>query len=184
MQKPLGHYRALKDRPQNLVSVTASLWAAGSLLSNVYEHYWRTLLEGLIWGIVIIGIPTLIPIVVLVLNYLEKVRLIEFARSAAESGHPVSADVIRALQGDPGAHGSRNRNFRRAAVLLSTALGFCLFGWGMYVMVSNTDWGGAVATGMGIASLGAIPGCIGLAYLALGLMAKPVSRDSLADRED
>ncbi len=134
-------------------------------------------MEGLIWGIVIIGIPTLIPIVVLVLRHLERVRLIEFARSAAEAGHPVSADVLRALQGDSGPQGSRSRNLRRAVVLLGTALGLCLFGLGMYVMVSHAGWGGAVATGVFIASLGAIPGCMGLVYLVLALMTRSASLD-------
>jgi hypothetical protein len=93
----------------------------------------------------------------------------------------VSADVLRALQGDLGARGNRERNLRRAVVLLATALGFLLFGLGMYLMVANTDWGGEVATGVFIASLGAIPGCVGLVYLAFGLMGK--RDDSNAGRD-
>jgi hypothetical protein len=141
-------------------------------------------LEGLIWGIVILGIPTLIPIAVLVLRYLDKGRLIKLVRSSAEAGHPVSAEVIRALQGDLGAHENRERNLRRAIVLLATALGFVLFGFGMYAMIANTNWGGEVATGAFIASLGAIPGCIGLVYLGFALIARRPGQDFVASRDD
>jgi hypothetical protein len=99
--------------------------------------------------------------------------------SATEKGTPIPTELADAFL-----RGSRNldvplpqRDTRRGAVMTAIGIGIALIGLCIYL-------GGAgdpdvIAPAMGVAAVGAIPGCIGVAYLLLGWLAKREAKDSI-----
>ena len=103
----------------------------------------------------------------LVLRSRERMRLLDVVRSTAEQGHPLAADVVRAL---PRGHRSKvpmpERDYRRGVLLVAMASGIALLGFCAYVFASSLDEDG-LAVGIAVAAFGAIPGCIGAALIVL-----------------
>jgi hypothetical protein len=106
---------------------------------------------------------------------MERKRVLEAVRDMANGGTPMSPDLVASLlapmQQQP--IPNRLRDIRRGVVLLALALAMAIIGFVAYVIAANTGGGReAVAVGSGVAAVGAIPGCVGLAFLILGLNQK------------
>lgn len=130
-------------------------------------------MEGTIWGLALIGVPALLVFATVFFRARERMHIIEAVKSAAEAGHAIPAEAIYAMRGGLNPLSMRRRDLRRAVTLLSTGLAFGMLGVGAHAMIANTTWGGAAAVGIGVAALGAVPTCIGMAFLIAGLMEKP-----------
>jgi hypothetical protein len=105
-------------------------------------------------------------------------RVLETVRDMAKEGSPMSSDLVASLMAPLPANRpslpSRQRDIRLGYILIALAIGIAFVGIAAYVIAFNT--GGAreaPAVGAGVAAIGAIPGCIGIALLLLGLNQKP-----------
>lgn len=102
-------------------------------------------------------------------------RVLETVKELAASGSPMSPDLVVSLMGPMQPNRpSRQRDIRLGYVLIAMTVGIALVGVAAYIIAYNT--GGtheAPAIGAGVAAVGAIPGCIGVAFLLLGLGQKP-----------
>jgi hypothetical protein len=104
----------------------------------------------------------------------ERRRVLEAVGDMAKNGSPMSPDLVASLlapiqQPIP----NRLRDIRRGVVLISVAVGIVIIGFSAYVIAANT--GGdkeSIAIGSGVAAVAAIPGCVGAAFLLLGLSQK------------
>jgi len=107
---------------------------------------------------------------------LERRQLIAVVRQASERGEPVPVELLDALtRGLSTKSGltTPQQDFRRGIFLLAIALGLGLIGVGAFFGVNSMEGAqGALPTGIIIASLGAIPGCVGIAYIVLGLQTR------------
>ncbi len=120
---------------------------------------------------------TFLAAIIIVPQYLrhrDRERLHETLRMAFERGQPVPPELIEALQSrssrleiDPAIHvGDRSqRDLRRGVIWLAVGLGFLGVGGAFYGALY--DVGGATETFGSFAAIGAIPACIGLAFLGL-----------------
>jgi hypothetical protein len=101
-------------------------------------------------------------------------RVLETIKQMADSGSPMSTDLVLSLMAPaPQPLPTRQRDIRLGVLLLALALGIVLIGLAAFTIAMNT--GGAkesVAIGAGVSAFGAIPACIGLAFLLLGLNQK------------
>jgi hypothetical protein len=108
-----------------------------------------------------------------VLRSRDRARMYETLRTAYEKGQPVPPELIEAMtrrdvRGDVvefGPSARSDRDLRRGVVLLAVGLGLVLIGAAFYVGLYQD--GGASETFASFAAAGAVPGCIGLAYLGL-----------------
>lgn len=104
----------------------------------------------------------------------ERAQLHETLRAAYEKGQPPPPELIEKLTSGavaanaPMSAGSES-DLRRAIVLISVGIGLGLLGLGLGWGIGMADSVGGWITGGAIAGSGAIPGMIGLAYLALWL---------------
>ena len=111
-----------------------------------------------------------------VLRAQDRKRMYETLRIAYEHGQPAPPAMLDAMtrraryepgetlaQADPGY--AIHRDLRRAVVWLAIGLGFVLIGACFYAGLYNV--GGSVETLTTFMAIGAIPTCIGLAFLAL-----------------
>lgn len=112
------------------------------------------------------------------LRYKERAHLHETLRLAFEKGQPVPPEIVEALTRRRGGAAAAleevqtypvadrgQRDLRRGVVWLAVGLGFVAVGAAFYVGLY--DVGGAPETFASFAAIGAIPACIGLAFLAL-----------------
>lgn len=105
-------------------------------------------------------------------------RVLETVKDLSGTGSPMSPELIASLMAPlPPNRPSlphRQRDIRLGYILIALALGIAIVGIAAFVIAYNT--GGAreaPAFGAGVAAIGAIPGCIGIALLLLGLNQKP-----------
>jgi hypothetical protein len=106
---------------------------------------------------------------------MERKRVLEAVRDMANGGTPMSPDLVASLlapmQQQP--IPNRLRDIRRGVILLSLALAIVIIGFVAYIIAANTGGGReSIAVGSGVAAVAAIPGCVGLAFLILGLNQK------------
>lgn len=108
----------------------------------------------------------------------ERQDLQQTLRAAIDKGQPLPPEVIEAISKDtPRTKAARARNdLRTGVVWLAVALGIAAFGWVVSYYSYETEHAGIF---MGIAC---IPGFIGLALIALGVIDR-VSGGRNADRE-
>jgi hypothetical protein len=100
----------------------------------------------------------------------QRKLLQETLQMAYDRGQPLPPELVEALQSSA-AHQlnlpTRERDLRRAIILLAVGLGFAGLGagmgWGIY---HGSDVGGQIVGGI-VAGCGAIPAFLGLAYLIL-----------------
>jgi hypothetical protein len=134
------------------------------------------------------GVATLVPIsffamiaaIVVIPQMLksrERVRLHETLRAAYEKGQPVPPELIEALQSNRSVSlpsDRSQRDLRTGVIWLFVGLGFvgigAAFYWGLY------DVGGASETFGTFAAIGAIPFCVGLAFLVLSFFGRGKAR--------
>jgi hypothetical protein len=105
-------------------------------------------------------------------------RVLETVRDMAKEGSPMSSDLVASLMAPLPANRpslpNRQRDIRLGYILIALAIGIAIIGVAAYVIaISTGDAREAPAVGAGVAAVGAIPGCIGLALLLLGLNQKP-----------
>jgi hypothetical protein len=102
-------------------------------------------------------------------------RVLDTIKEMAGSASPMSPDLIASLMAPlPANRPSRQRDIRLGYILIALAVGIAIVGVAAYIIAFNTGGGReAPAVGAGVAAVGAIPGCIGIALLLLGLNQKP-----------
>jgi hypothetical protein len=103
----------------------------------------------------------------------ERAQLHETLRAAYEKGQPPPPELIEKLTSGAtiniGSGTASESDLRRAIVLIAVGIGMALLGLGLGYGIGLADQVGGWITGGAIAGSGAIPGMIGLAYLALWL---------------
>jgi hypothetical protein len=100
----------------------------------------------------------------------ERRRVIEAVQQLSQTSTPLTPDLVQTMMGPFGpARPSRQRDLRIGAVMLAIAVGIALVGLAIYFGAFGASENERVAVGAGIAAVGAIPGCIGLAFILLGL---------------
>jgi hypothetical protein len=123
-----------------------------------------------------VGVPAGLYALTLVLRSRERMRLLDIVRSTTEQGHPLPPELVDALR-----HGralaSPDRDYRRGLQLVAMASAIALIGFCGYVFTSSVDEENAVAVGIGIAALAAIPGCIGIALIVLSRASRKTRND-------
>jgi len=113
-----------------------------------------------------LSVPGIVIIVMSAVKLLERLGIQAVVRAAAEAQLPMSADAIRALSGTFAVH-PRARDLRRGVMLASIGAALAILGLLSYVGTASTGWDGAVALGVILAGVGAIPGCLGVGYIVL-----------------
>jgi hypothetical protein len=100
----------------------------------------------------------------------ERRRVIEAVQQMSQTSSPLTTELVQTLMGPFGpARPSRERDMRIGAIMLATAVGVGLIGLAIYGGAFGATDHERQAVGAGIASIGAIPGCIGVAFIALGM---------------
>ena len=100
----------------------------------------------------------------------ERRRVIEAVQQMSQTSSPLTTDLVQTLMGPFGpARPSRERDLRIGALMLATAIGIVLIGMAIYGGAFGAAENERQAVGAGIGSIGAIPGCIGVAFILLGL---------------
>lgn len=96
-------------------------------------------------------------------------RVLDTVKEMAGTGTPMSPELIAGLMGPMAqARPTRERDLRNGYVLISLAVGLALIGLAAAVMAYNLgDSAQAAAIGSGVAAVGAIPLCVGVAFLLL-----------------
>jgi hypothetical protein len=98
----------------------------------------------------------------------ERAQMQETLRVALEKGVSLPPEMIAALQTNVArATPPRERDLRRAVVLMATGVGFAVLGICLWQGIRPYDDDGGWVTGWSVACIGAIPGLIGVAYLIL-----------------
>lgn len=123
------------------------------------------------------GFLAAVIIVPQVLKSNDRRRMYDTLRIAYERGQPVPPELLesmtrrgRAEDDVVEAYSARvrpaaDRDLRRGVILLAVGLGLVLVGAAFYAGLY--DVGGATQTFASFAAMGAVPGCIGLAFLGL-----------------
>lgn len=125
------------------------------------------------------GVPATVILLPLYWRALERRQLIAVMRTASEQGQSLPLELFEALsKGFAARPPARDIDLRRGLFLLAIALGLALIGLGVYAAVATslppgerTDMS-PQAAGIIVASIGAIPGCVGIAYILLGLQSR------------
>jgi hypothetical protein len=105
-------------------------------------------------------------------------RLLELVKSGSERGEPLPPELVRTLMTEPKPYRpSHIRDMRRGIVLISLAIAIEIIAFCIYtaVTLAESDPGDvneAAGVGLSIAGFGAIPGCIGLAFVLLSMTGK------------
>jgi predicted anti-sigma-YlaC factor YlaD len=113
----------------------------------------------------------------------DRARLYEMLRQAQESSHPFSPDLIRQIVGGPPP--SREKDIRRGAVLLATAVGIAIPTVSVFVLITSlrgrmfeeilpraSDILMFLSVFALIGSVISVLGCVGATLLVLGLTRK------------
>ncbi len=111
-----------------------------------------------------------------VLRSQDRKRMYDTLRTAYEKGQPVPPEMLEAMTRrtryapgealetvDP--NFAAHRDLRRAVVWLSIGIGFVLIGACFYAGLYNV--GGSMETLASFSAIGAVPACVGLAFLGL-----------------
>jgi hypothetical protein len=115
---------------------------------------------------VVFGVPGAVFITSGWLRAQERLRILDVVRALAEQDKPLSAEIIQALPGGVAAS-TPQRDLRRGVMLIAVGLSFALLGLAAFTGLRSFAVSGAVAAGVGIAAIGAIPLCIGAALIYL-----------------
>lgn len=115
--------------------------------------------------LIILGLPAGIIALALLFRHRERLRVLDVVDAAAERQQPLSPDLVRALPGVKGP--TANADLRRGSLLIASGVAIVLIGVCALVGVATSAGEGAVAVGVGVAAVGAIPLCIGIALVFL-----------------
>ncbi len=131
-------------------------------------------MHGVLQMLILFGFIAAVVIVPQVLKSRDRQRMFETMRAAYERGQPVPPELVDAMTRprardadilDYVPETTANRDLRRGIVWTAVGAGFIMIGAFWYAALY--DVGGAPQTFAGCAAAGAIPLCIGLAYLGL-----------------
>jgi hypothetical protein len=115
--------------------------------------------------LIVLGLPAGVVIAALWFRHQERLRVLQVVEASAAKDHPLSPEMINAL---PGAKSRpANADLRRGVLMLALGVAIVLVGICALVGVATTAGEGAVAIGVGIAAVGAIPLCLGAALIFL-----------------
>lgn len=123
---------------------------------------------GILVPIAFFAMIAAIIIVPQVMKSRERAKLHDTLRAAYEKGQPVPPELVEALTRKDAAvviTDRAARDFRLGIIWLFIGLGCIGIGAAFYGMLYNH--GGAVETMMSFTAIGAVPACIGLAFLLL-----------------
>ncbi|WP_372782951.1 DUF6249 domain-containing protein [Phenylobacterium sp.] len=111
-------------------------------------------------------VPAVAFVITAYLRSRERIRLLDVILATSQSGHPVSAELVRSL---PGVREipAPQLDFRRGAILIAVGAALAAIGLCAYFGIASENGGGAIAIGVAIAAMGAIPGCLGIALVVL-----------------
>jgi membrane associated rhomboid family serine protease len=100
-------------------------------------------------------------------------RVLEAVKDMANSGTAMSTDLVLSLMGPiqppPPTRPSRERDLRRGYLLVALAVAIAIVGTAVYSMAYMSGDNDPKLVGIGIGAFAAIPGCIGAAFILLGL---------------
>lgn len=113
-----------------------------------------------------LGTPATVIVLLFWFRTLERLRAMAVVRAAAEAQQAMSPEAIRALTGGF-ATPPRERDRRRGVMLVSICGAFAMIGVLACIGSASMGFDGAVAVGVALAGIGAIPGCVGGAYVIL-----------------
>ncbi len=111
-------------------------------------------------------VPGLVFMFAALLRSLERMRLLNVVLQTSQSGSPLTAELLHALPGGreiPAPH----LDLRRGVLLIAVGLALATIGLCVYLAVATNGGEGAIAWGVMIAALGAIPVCVGVALVVL-----------------
>ena len=111
-------------------------------------------------------VPGLVFIVTASLRSAERLRLLDVILKTSQDGHPVSPELLRSLPGVRDILTSQ-LDLRRGVMLIAVGLALAAIGLCVYLAVATNGGDGAIAWGVMIAAVGAIPICIGAALVVL-----------------
>ncbi len=112
-----------------------------------------------------------------ILRSRERARLHDTLRTAYEKGQPVPPELIEALQNNRTVSRPTDRSqndLRTGIIWLFVGLGFVGIGAAFYAGLYNV--GGATETFGTFAAIGAIPFCVGVAFLVLSFFGRTKAR--------
>ena len=133
-------------------------------------------MEILVGMLIGFGVPASVILLPLYWRAVERRQVLGIMRAATERGDGVPVELFEAMsKGMVARPPGRTVDLRRGLFLLAIALGLALIGFGVYAGMESSMRPGdesdmsPVAAGIIVASIGAIPGCVGIAYILLGL---------------
>jgi membrane associated rhomboid family serine protease len=100
-------------------------------------------------------------------------RVLETVKDMANSGTAMSSELVLSLMGPiqppQPTRPSRDRDLRRGYLLVALAVAIAIVGLAVYSMSYMSGDTDPKYVGIGIGAFAAIPGCIGAAFIMLGL---------------
>ena len=111
-------------------------------------------------------VPGLVFMFTAFLRSRERMRLLNVILQTSQSGSPLSVELLHALPGG-GAIPTPQLDLRRGVMLIAVGLALATIGLCVYLAVATNGGDGAIAWGVMIAALGAIPVCVGVALVVL-----------------
>jgi hypothetical protein len=111
-------------------------------------------------------VPGLVFMFTAFLRSRERMRLLNVILQTSQSGSPLTVELLHALPGSS-AIPTPQLDLRRGVMLIAVGLALATIGLCVYLAVATNGGEGAIAWGVMIAALGAIPVCVGAALVVL-----------------
>lgn len=111
-------------------------------------------------------VPGLVFMFTALLRSLERMRLLNVVLQTSQSGSPLTVELLHALPG-AGVVPSPQLDLRRGVLLIAVGLALATIGLCVYLAVATNGGDSAIAWGVMIAALGAVPLCVGVALVVL-----------------
>ena len=124
-----------------------------------------------------LGVPAGLVAALAWFHLIERLRLQDLVRTLAERQQPLTAEMVRTLAGRGFSAPPRERDRRRGVMLASIGVALATLGLLAFIGLWSSGVDVAVAVGVILAGVGAIPGCVGAGYVIL-------SRDEREDGDD
>ncbi|HEY8574209.1 DUF6249 domain-containing protein [Phenylobacterium sp.] len=122
--------------------------------------------------LIVLGFPAAIIVLALWFRHRERLRVLQVVEDAAQRQQPLSPELVRALPGVKAP--TANVDLRRGVMLIAVGIALVLIGLCALVGVATSGGQGAIAVGVGIGAVGAIPLCIGIALVFLSRADRPL----------
>ncbi|HEY2751149.1 DUF6249 domain-containing protein [Phenylobacterium sp.] len=111
-------------------------------------------------------VPGLVVMFSAFLRSRERIKLLDVILATSQAGQPVSPELIRSLPGGREVPAPR-LDLRRGVILIAIGAALAAIGLCTYFGIASERGDGAVAWGVAIAAVGAIPISIGIALVYL-----------------